>query len=76
MEEITKYVNEIIHKVNETKDDFIFTTISRFMDQDMEMSKIPMSKKILCRALICFQQEHGEEYYRLLDESYERMKEG
>ena len=64
----------ITHKVEETKDDFIFTTISGFMGTDIEMSKIPMSKQILCRALICFRQEHAEEYYRLLDESNVRME--
>ena len=64
----------ITHKVEETRDDFIFTTISSFMDNDIEMSKIPMSKQILCRALICFQQEHADEYYRLLDESRARME--
>lgn len=76
MEEMTKYINEIVHKVNETQDDFIFTTISRFMGQDSELSKIVISKRILCQALICFRQEHAEEYYRLIDESNERTKEG
>ncbi len=75
MEEMTKYINEIIHKVNETQDDFIFTTILRFMGQDSEMSKIVISKRILCRALTCFKQEHAEEYYQLIDESNERTKE-
>lgn len=76
MEEMTIYINEIIYKVNEKQDDFIFTTISRFMGQDLEMSKIVMSKRILCRALECFKQEHAEEYYRLVDECNERTKEG
>lgn len=75
MEEITKYVTEIANKVDETRDDFIFTTILRFMEHDTEMSKIPISKQLLCRALICFRQEHAEEYYRLLDESNGRVKE-
>lgn len=65
-------IHEIVNKVEETRDDFIFMTISRFMEQDLVMSKIPMSKQILCRALICFQQEHADEYYRLLDECKER----
>ena len=65
-------IHEIINKVEETRDDFIFTTISRFMEQDAVMSIIPMSKQILCRALIYFQQEHPDEYYRLLDECKER----
>lgn len=68
------FIYTITHKVEETKDDFIFTTISNFMDNDIEMSKIPMSKQILCRALICFQREHADEYYRLLDESRTRME--
>ena len=67
-------IHTITHKVEETKDDFIFTTISSFMGTDIEMSKIPMSKQILCRALICFQREHADEYFRLLDESNTRME--
>ena len=73
-EENFNFIHEIIHKAEETMDDFIFTTISRFMGQDVVMSTIPMSKQILCRALICFQQEHSDEYHKLLDESYERME--
>ena len=69
-----KLVHEIINKVEETRDDFIFTTISRFMEQDTVMSTIPMSKQILCRALIYFQQEHTDEYYQLLDESNARVE--
>ena len=65
---------EIINKVKETKDDFIFTTIARFMENDIEMSKIVMSKQILCRALICFKEEHTEEFYRLSDESNARAR--
>ena len=65
---------EIVNKVKETTDDFIFTTIVRFMGKDVEMSRIPMSKQILCRALICFKEEHAEEYYRLLDESNARAR--
>lgn len=74
MENIDKYMHEIIHKAEETRDDFIFTTISKFMGEDIEMSKIPMSKQILCRALICFKNEHPDEYYQLLDESSERIE--
>ena len=68
------FIYTITHKIEETREDFIFTTIANFMDDDIEMSKIPMSKQILCRALICFQQEHADEYYRLLDESRARME--
>ena len=67
-------IHEIVHKAEETRDDFIFTTISRFMGQDTVMSTFPMSKQILCRALIYFKQEHPDEYHRLLDESIERMQ--
>ena len=74
-EAITNITNEIIHKVEETRDDFIFTTILRFMEQDYEMSKIPMSKQILCRALIHFKEEHSDEYYSLLDKSNKRIRE-
>lgn len=75
MEQIEKYIHEITHKVEETRDDFIFTTISTFMGQNIELSKIPISKEILCRALVCFKNEHADEYYKLLDESNERRKE-
>ena len=71
---IEKVTYEIIHKMEETRDDFIFTTISRYMERDYELSNIPMSKQILCRALECFRQEHTEEYYRLLDECNKRMQ--
>ena len=64
----------ITGKAEETRDDFIFTIISEFMDNDIEMSKITMSKQILCRALICFRREHADEYHRLLDESIARME--
>lgn len=71
---IANYTMEIAHKVEETKDDFIFTTISKFMDLEETVSKIPMSKQILCRALICFKEDHPEEYATLLEASYKRME--
>lgn len=74
-EDVCKSITtQIIHEFNETKDDFIFTSIARAFGKDEEMSRVLMSKEILKRALICFREEHAEEYYRLLDESYLREK--
>lgn len=63
---------QIICEFNETKDDFIFTSIARAFEKDEIMSKVPMSKEIMKRALLCFRDEHTEEYHRLLDESCKR----
>lgn len=71
---ITKLTADIIHKVEETKDDFIFTTIMRWAGYEHDISRIIMSKQILCRALICFKEEHTDEYFKLLDESIARTR--
>jgi len=71
---ITNFTADIIHKVEETKDDFIFTTIMRWMGNEHDISRVIMSKQILCRALICFKEEHTDEYFKLLDESIARTR--
>ena len=74
-EDVCKSITtQIICEVNETLDDFVFTSIARAFGKDEEMSRLLMSKEILRRALVCFREEHAEEYYRLLDESYIREK--
>ena len=74
-EEVCKNITtQIICEFNETMDDFVFTSIARAFGKDEEMSRLIMSKEILRRALVCFREEHAEEYYRLLDESYTRER--
>ena len=65
---------EIVEKFNETRDDFIFTTIVRSFGEYVETSKLIISKEILIRALACFREEHTEEYNRLIEESYKRAE--
>ena len=64
---------DILHKAEETQDDFVFTTIMRYLDKDTLLDARIISKKILCRALICFKEDHPEEYARLLKESNDRI---
>lgn len=73
-EAIESVVANFVNSVDETRDDFIFSTIIDFMGHQEELSKIIISKQILCRALVCFREEHADEYYKLLDESNERCK--
>lgn len=73
MESFNDYVYEIAYKIEETKEDFILTNISTFCGTDYEISKYPISKEIIKRALICFMDEHSEEYHILLKASYERV---
>lgn len=56
---------DITQKVIEQEDRFIFETISSWFDDTYQ---IKISKKILCRALECFRNEHFEEYTMLLKE--------
>lgn len=58
-------VMQIQEKVKETHDAFIFETIRPWSEEN---SKLRISKKILCRALECFQKEHYDEYFQLRKE--------
>lgn len=71
----TNFTMEIAHQVEETQEDFIFTVVCKYFGQDDEISKMPISKEILRRAILCFEEEHHDEYYQLLNESNKRMQE-
>lgn len=58
-------VMQIQEKVTETHDAFIFETIRPWSESN---AKLKISKKILSRALQCFQKEHFEEYTQLQEE--------
>lgn len=79
IDKIFQVTVETVNKVIETREDFIFTTITNwFVNETItnsDTSKIPVSKRLLIRALSCFQQEHPEEYNTLLNESHKRMEE-
>lgn len=65
---VTEITESIIQQVREEEDRFIFETITPYIK---DMTKMIVSKKILCRALQCFQEEHFEEYMALKKESEE-----
>lgn len=73
-------IQEMLYKIAveraETVDDFIFTTFQGYLGKmfPTEMSCIP--KRLLVRALDCFQKEHAEEYAVLMKESYTRCVKG
>lgn len=79
MDKMFHLTTDAITKLTETKEDFIFTTIANWMmNEDLvntTKSKICVSKRLLIRAITCFQQEHREEYDRLVEESYNRTEE-
>ena len=66
--QVTEITENLIQQVREEQDRFIFETIHPYIK---EMTKMIVSKKILCRALQCFQEEHFEEYMALKKESEE-----
>lgn len=63
---VTEITESIVQQVREEQDRFIFETITPYIE---ETTKMIISKKILCRALQCFQEEHFEEYIALKKES-------
>ena len=56
-------LEEITTLVKEEYDRFIFKTIQPWCQ---EITRMTISKEILNRALICYQNEHKEEYEELL----------
>ena len=66
--QVTEITERIVQQVREEQDRFIFETITPYIK---DMTKMVISKKILCRALQCFQEEHFEEYMALKKESEE-----
>lgn len=63
---VTEITEKIVQQVREEQDRFIFETVTPYIK---EMTKMVISKKILCRALQCFKEEHFEEYIILKKES-------
>lgn len=66
MSPVMEITERIIQQVREEQDRFIFETVKPYIE---ESTKMVISKKILCRALQCFQKEHFEEYMALMKES-------
>jgi hypothetical protein len=66
--QVTEIAESLVQQVREDQDKFIFETITPYIK---EMTRMVISKKILCRALQCFQEEHFEEYMALKKESEE-----
>lgn len=66
---VTEITERIVQQVREEQDRFIFETVEPYLK---DMTKMVISKKILCRALQCFQEEHFEEYIALKKESEEK----
>lgn len=66
--QVMEIAESIVQQVREEQDRFIFETITPYIE---DMTKMVISKKILCRALQCFQEEHFEEYMALKKESEE-----
>lgn len=60
------YFNEMKEKIiefEETKDEFIFSQLSKYCDGVIEHeSDTIIPKRLLIRALTCFKQEHKEEW--------------
>ena len=63
---------EIALHVTETREDFIFTTLSKYIG---EISKIIIPKQLIKRAVQCFYEEHREEFDRFVEEMDERDNE-
>jgi len=66
---------ELETKVTETKDDFIFTTIRKWIGSEQEVEKTSISKRILIRAMYFYMTEHADEYQMLSLECVDRLKE-
>lgn len=66
---VTEITERIIQKVREEQDRFVFETVEPYIK---ETTKLVISKKILCRALQCFQEDHFEEYMALIKESEDK----
>ena len=71
---MTDYHGEIITLAKETEEDIIFTTITQFMEREYKRATFAISKKMLFRALECFEKDHHEEWEQLKAECRERVK--
>ena len=72
---IGKVTLEIETKVTETADDFIFTTVRKWMETERIVGKTAISKRILIRAMHFYMTEHADEYQMLSLECADRLKE-
>lgn len=63
--QVMEIAESIVQQVREEQDRFIFETITPYIE---DMTKMVISKKILCRALECFKNEHPEEFNALMNE--------
>ena len=61
-------------KVTETTDDFIFTTIRKWMESERLFRKCAISKRILIRAMHFYMTEHADEYKKLSLECADRLE--
>lgn len=66
---------ELETKVTETADDFIFTTVRKWMESERVVGKNAISKRILIRAMHFYMTEHADEYQMLSLECADRLKE-
>ena len=62
LQTINKVQHSIMHNVRETEEEFVFRTVSQWLEVDKE---IHISKAVIIRALQCFMTEHEEEYKEL-----------
>lgn len=77
MEDFQMKINAQMRLINEDEDKFIFETIRTYTDGVLAhegIIKIP--KKLLTRAIICFRNEHPEEFEILLKEGEEEEQNG
>ena len=72
---IGKVTLEIETKVTETADDFIFTTVRKWIETERIVGKTAISKRILIRAMHFYMTEHADEYQMLSLECADRLKE-
>ena len=72
---IGKVTLEIETKVTETADDFIFTTVRKWIETERIVGKTAISKRILIRAMHFNMTEHADEYQMLSLECADRLKE-
>ena len=71
-EYMAHYVDEMIVKVDETKEDFFFTTIYTWLSHT-EHTLIP--KELLIRSIECFKREHPDEFKQISIDCMERFDE-
>jgi hypothetical protein len=71
--DVAGIVNAVSYKVTETFEDFIFEIVSPYLMQTHDVKVL--SKEMLGRALLCFMQEHPDEYKQLIEQQVSRLGE-